>query len=80
MTGLHVCVYLKNVGQRDSARRAMANVCQLQVDSMVLGLGATNVEPVSDPEGSCPSKMYNIWHSCENEQLLGLSMEIVSFN
>ena len=28
------------------------------MDSMILGLGATDVEPVSDSEGSCSSKMY----------------------
>ena len=53
---------------------------QRLVDSMILGLGATDVEPVPDFQGSCPSKMYKIWHSCEDERLLRLPMGIVSFN
>ena len=53
---------------------------QLPVDSMILGLGATDVEPFSDSEGSCRSTMYKIWHPCEDERLLRFPMGIVSFN
>jgi len=33
-----------------------------------------DVEPISDSERSCLSKMYDIWHVCENERLVGLSI------
>ena len=45
---------------RDKPWRAYEGRNQLPVDSMILGLGATDVEPVFDSEGSCPSKMYKI--------------------
>ena len=72
MTTLHVCVYLKMFVRqilRDKLWQAYEGRNQLLVDSMILGIGATDVEPVSDSEGSCPSKMYKIWHSCEDQRL-----------
>ena len=45
---------------RDKPWRAYEGRNQLLVDSMILGLGATDVELAFDAEGSCLSKMYKI--------------------
>ena len=64
--------------RHDKAWRGYEGRNQLWVDDMSPGLETTDAKRVSDSEGSI--MLYKFWNSCENERLLRLSTESVSFN